>query len=55
MLEVLSSTQMSMMAIMQSGMGRMGPSMMGPGMGMMQHSMTQPGMMEGPRMMMGYP
>ena len=50
--KVLASTQMSMMAMMQSGMGvnLMGPGMMGPGMGMMQ-----PGMMKGPGMMMGHP
>jgi hypothetical protein len=43
--KVLASTQMSMMAMMQSGMGinLMGPDMMGPGMGMM-----------GPGMMMGH-
>ena len=50
--KVLASTQMSMMAMMQSGMGvnLMGPGMMGPGMGMMQ-----PGMMKSPGMMMGHP
>ena len=50
--KVLASTQMSMMAMMQSGMGinLMGPGMMGPGMGMMQ-----PGMMKSPAMMMGHP
>ena len=50
--KVLASTQMSMMAMMQSGMGvnLMGPGMMGPGMGMMQH-----GMMKGPGMMTGNP
>ena len=55
--KVLASTQMSMSAMMQSGMGinlmgpgMMGPGMMGPGMGMMQH-----GMMQGPGMMMGHP
>jgi hypothetical protein len=48
--KVLASTQMSMMAMMQSGMGMMGPGMMGHGMGMMQ-----PGMMKGPGMMMGHP
>jgi hypothetical protein len=50
--KVLASTQMSMAAMMQSGMGvnLMGPGMMGPGMGMMQH-----GMMKGPGMMMGHP
>jgi hypothetical protein len=55
--KVLASTQMSMAAMMQSGMGvnlmgpgMMGPGMMGPGMGMMQH-----GMMKGPGMMMGHP
>jgi len=55
--KVLASTQMSMEAMMQSGMGinlmgpgMMGPGMMGPGMGMMQH-----GMMKGPGMMMGHP
>jgi hypothetical protein len=49
--KVLASTQMSMAAMEQSGMGinLMGPGMMGPGMGMMQ-----PGMM-GPGMMMGHP
>ena len=45
--KVLSSTQMSMMAMMQSGMGI---NLMGPGMGMMEH-----GMMKGPGMMMGHP
>ena len=55
--KVLASTQMSMMAMMQSGMGvnLMGPGMMGPGMGMMQHGMMQHGMMKGPGMMMGHP
>jgi hypothetical protein len=60
--KVLASTQMSMMAMMQSGMGinLMGPGMMGPGMGMMQHGMMQHGMMQhgmmkGPGMMMGHP
>ena len=62
--KVLASTQMSMMAMMQSGMGvnLMGPGMMGPGMGMMQHGMMGPGMgmmqhgmMKGPGMMMGHP
>jgi uncharacterized membrane protein YkoI len=55
--KVLASTQMSMMAMMQSGMGinLMGPGMMGPGMGMMQHGIMQHGMMEGPGMMMGHP
>ena len=48
--KVLASTQMSMMAMMQSGMGMMGPGMMGTGTGMMQ-----PGMMKGPGMMMGHP
>ena len=52
--KVLASTQMSMMAMMQSGMGinLMGPGMgmLGPGMGMMGPSMAvpiQPGMMNG--------
>ncbi|MDP9290674.1 MAG: hypothetical protein M3P08_21100, partial [Thermoproteota archaeon] len=55
--KVLASTQMSMEAMMQSGMGinLMGPGMMGPGMGMMQHGMMQHGMMKGPGMMMGHP
>ena len=44
--KVLASTQMSMMAMMQSGMGI---NLMGPGMGMMQ-----PGMIKGPGMMMGH-
>jgi hypothetical protein len=44
--KVLASTQMSMAAMEQSGMGI---NLMGPGMGMMQ-----PGMM-GPGMMMGHP
>jgi hypothetical protein len=55
--KVLASTQMSMEAMMNSGMGinlmgpgMMGPGMMGAGMGMMQH-----GMMKGPGMMMGHP
>jgi hypothetical protein len=48
--KVLASTQISMMAMMQSGMGMMGPGMMGTGTGMMQ-----PGMMKGPGMMMGHP
>jgi hypothetical protein len=48
--KVLASTQMSMMAMMQSGMGMMGPGMMGTDTGMMQ-----PGMMKGPGMMMGHP
>jgi len=50
--KVLASTQMSMAAMEQSGMGinLMGPGMMGPGMGMMQH-----GMMKGPGIMMGHP
>ena len=39
--KVLASTQMSMMAMMQSGMGMMGPGMMGTGTGMME-----PGMMK---------
>jgi uncharacterized membrane protein YkoI len=43
--KVLASTQMSMAAMMQSGMGI---NLMGPGM--MQH-----GMMKGPGMMMGHP
>ena len=45
--KVLASTQMSMAAMMNSGMGI---NLMGPGMGMMQH-----GMMKGPGMMMGHP
>jgi uncharacterized membrane protein YkoI len=55
--KVLASTQMSMAAMMQSGMGinLMGPGMMGPGMGMMQHGMMQHGMMKGPGIMMGHP
>jgi uncharacterized membrane protein YkoI len=44
--KVLASIQMSMAAMMQSGMGI---NLMGPGMGMMQR-----GMMEGPGMMMGH-
>jgi hypothetical protein len=56
--KVLASTQMSMMAMMQSGMGinLMGPGMgmMGPGMGMMGPGMMQQGMMKGPGMMMGH-
>jgi hypothetical protein len=50
--KVLASTQMSMAAMMNSGMGinLMGPGMMGPGMGMMED-----GMMKGPVMMMGHP
>jgi hypothetical protein len=54
--KVLASTQMSMMAMMQSGMGinLMGPGMMGPGMGMMGPGMMQHGMMQGPGMMMGH-
>ncbi len=56
--KVLASTQMSMAAMMQSGMGinLMGPSMMGPSMGMMgPEFMMQHGMMKGPGMMMGHP
>jgi hypothetical protein len=55
--KVLASTQMSMMAMMQSGMGinLMGPGMMGPGMGMMGPGMMQHGMMKGPGMMIGHP
>ena len=45
--KVLASTQMSMMAMMQSGMGI---NLMGPGMGTMQ-----PGMIKGPGMMMEHP
>jgi hypothetical protein len=45
--KVLASTQMSMAAMMQSGMG---VNLMGPGIGMMQH-----GMMKGPGMMTGHP
>lgn len=50
--KVLSSAQMSMAAMMRSGM-MMGPSMgmmMGPSMGMMQH-----GMVKGPGMIKGHP
>jgi uncharacterized membrane protein YkoI len=62
--KVLASTQMSMMAMMQGGMGinLMGPGMMqhgmgmmGPGMGMMGPGMMQHGMMKSPGMMMGHP
>ena len=56
--KVLASTQMSMSAMMQSGMGinLMGPGMMGPSMGMMgPEFMMQHGMMKGPGMMMGHP
>jgi hypothetical protein len=56
--KVLASTQMSMMAMMQSGMGinLMGPGMMGPSMGMMgPEFMMQHGMMKGPGMMIGHP
>jgi hypothetical protein len=59
--KVLASTQMSMMAMMQSGMGMMQPGMMGPGMEMMQPGMMGPGMemmqpgMMGPGIMMGHP
>ncbi|MDQ6668341.1 MAG: hypothetical protein M3Y53_08975 [Thermoproteota archaeon] len=45
--KVLASTQMSMAAMMKSGMGI---NLMGPGMGMMED-----GMMKGPGMMMGHP
>jgi hypothetical protein len=56
--KVLASTQMSMAAMMQNGMGinLMGPGMMGPSMGMMgPEFMMQHGMMKGPGMMMGHP
>jgi len=56
--KVLASTQMSMAAMMQSGMGinLMGPGMMGPSMGMMgPEFMMQHGMMKAPGMMMGHP
>jgi hypothetical protein len=50
--KVLAATQLSMAAMMQSGMGII---LMGPGMGMMgPEFMMQHGMMNGPGMMMGY-
>ena len=54
--KVLASIQMSMMAMMQSGMGLnlMDPGMMGPGMGMMGPGMLQHDMIQGPGMMMGH-
>src|SRR5256712_13647644 len=54
--KVLASIQMSMMAMMQSGMGLnlMDRGMMGPGMGMMGPGMLQHDMIQGPGMMMGH-